>query len=100
MALIESQFLPPDMLAALKGIEREFGRRSGRRWGARVLDLDIADWSGGRWHSRGLTVPHPAVERRAFVLEPLATIAPGWRVRGSLTARQLAHRLAARRTRR
>ncbi|HXH53225.1 MAG TPA: 2-amino-4-hydroxy-6-hydroxymethyldihydropteridine diphosphokinase [Sphingomicrobium sp.] len=100
VALIESQFLPPDMLAALKGIEREFGRRSGRRWGARVLDLDIADWSGGRWHSRELTVPHPAVERRAFVLEPLATIAPGWRVRGSLTARQLAHRLAARRTRR
>ena len=39
---------PPAMLAALKAIERDFGRRAGRRWGARVLDLDIVAWSGGR----------------------------------------------------
>jgi 2-amino-4-hydroxy-6-hydroxymethyldihydropteridine diphosphokinase len=41
-ALVESELDPPRMLAELKAIEREFGRRRGRRWGPRVLDLDIA----------------------------------------------------------
>ena len=96
VALVESGLEPPDMLRALKTIEREFGRRPGRRWGSRVLDLDIVDWSGGRWHSRALTVPHPAASTRAFVIEPLASIAPGWRFAGGLTAHHLAHRLARR----
>jgi len=96
VALVESDRDPPQMLRELKEIERAFGRRRGKRWGPRVLDLDIALWSGGRWRSRRLTVPHPALATRAFVLQPLAAIAPGWRVRGPLTARQLAHRLARR----
>jgi 2-amino-4-hydroxy-6-hydroxymethyldihydropteridine diphosphokinase len=96
VALVESSTEPPDMLARLKQLEREFGRRGGRRWGARVLDLDIIAWSGGGWRSRDLHVPHPAVEQRSFVLDPLAMIAPRWRVRGSLTARHLAARLARR----
>ena len=96
VALVESELEPPDMLEALKRIEREFGRRGGRRWGARVLDLDIVAWSGGTWRSRGLTVPHPAAGRRHFVVEPLAAIAPNWRIKGALTARHLAHRLARR----
>ena len=41
VALVESDLEPPEMLDALKAIEREFGRRRGRRWGPRVLDLDI-----------------------------------------------------------
>ena len=96
VALVESHLEPPEMLKALKAIERDFGRRRGRRWGTRVLDLDIISWSGGKWHSRWLTVPHPALDRRQFVLQPLAAIAPSWRIRGPLTARQLAHRLARR----
>ncbi|MDP9162596.1 MAG: 2-amino-4-hydroxy-6-hydroxymethyldihydropteridine diphosphokinase, partial [Pseudomonadota bacterium] len=48
VALIESPLAPPAMLAEVKAIERAFGRRSGRRWGARVLDLDLVAWSGGR----------------------------------------------------
>ncbi len=100
VALIESELDPPEMLQALKTIEREFGRRRGRRWGCRVLDLDIALWSGGMWRSRALTVPHPALERRSFVLGPLAAIAPNWPIRGALAARHLAHRLARRATRR
>lgn len=99
VALVESDLEPPQMLRALKAIEREFGRRRGRRWAARVLDLDIADWSGGAWRSRALTVPHPAASRRAFVIDPLASIAPSWRLEGILTARHLAHRLARRRPR-
>lgn len=94
VALVESDLQPRQMLQALKAIEHDFGRRRGRRWGPRVLDLDIILWSGGAVRSRGLTVPHPSLERRGFVLHPLAAIAPYWRVRGSLTARQLAHRLA------
>lgn len=100
VALVESPTEPPDMLRSLKSIERSFGRRSGRRWGSRVLDLDILAWSGGRWRTRGLTIPHAALETRSFALQPLAAIAPHWPVRGSLTARHLAHRLAQRRPRR
>ncbi len=94
MALIESESEPPEVLNTLKSIEQEFGRRPGRRWGPRVLDLDIVLWSGGRWRSRGLTIPHPQLDKRAFVLEPLAAIAPTWRIRSGLTARHLAERLA------
>jgi len=94
VALIASPLDPPDMLAALKAIEAEFGRRRGRRWGDRVLDLDIVAWSGGRWRGPGLTVPHPRLAQRDFVLGPLAMIAPRWRLIGPLAARHLAHRLA------
>ncbi len=99
VALIESPLDPPEMLGRLKALEREFGRRRGRRWAARVLDLDIIDWSGGKWRSRSLNVPHPASGGREFVIEPLAAIAPVWRIEGPLTARHLAHRLARRRPR-
>ncbi len=100
VALFESALLPPDMLSALKAIERGFGRRAGRRWGSRVLDLDIIAWSGGSWRSRGLTVPHPSAAERAFVIKPLTAIAPEWRLKEGLTARHLAHRLARRQPRR
>jgi 2-amino-4-hydroxy-6-hydroxymethyldihydropteridine diphosphokinase len=99
VALVESSLNPTEMLRQIKAIERDFGRRRGKHWAARVLDLDIALWSGGRFRTRGLTVPHYGLEHRSFVVGPLAAIAPGWRVRGALTARHLAHRLARRRPR-
>lgn len=95
VALVESSLDPPEMLCRLKAIERQFGRRRGRRWGPRVLDLDVVLWSGGTVRSRSLTVPHAQIASRSFVLEPLAAIAPAWRV-GPLTVRHLAHRLARR----
>jgi 2-amino-4-hydroxy-6-hydroxymethyldihydropteridine diphosphokinase len=93
--LIDSDETPPQLLARLKRIERTFGRRRGRRWDARVIDLDIILWSGGAWASDGLTVPHPEFRRRAFVLRPVAAIVPDWRdpITGR-TVRQLAARLA------
>ena len=97
VALVESPLDPPAMLTALKGIERDFGRRPGRRWGARVLDLDLIAWSGGRFASRRLTIPHPRLAAREFVLGPLASIAPDWPVIGVLTPRHLAVRLGKRR---
>lgn len=90
VALVASDDAPPAMLARLKGIERDFGRRAGRRWGARVIDLDLIGWSGGSWAGPGLVIPHRAFRQRRFVLAPLARVAPGWRdpVTGR-TARQL-----------
>ncbi|HEX8840824.1 MAG TPA: 2-amino-4-hydroxy-6-hydroxymethyldihydropteridine diphosphokinase [Sphingomicrobium sp.] len=96
VALVESELEPLEMLRRLKSIERSFGRRPGRRWGPRVLDLDVILWSGGKYRSRRLAIPHSQLARRGFVLQPLAAIAPGWRVEGPLTARHLAYRLAQR----
>ncbi|MBO9714424.1 2-amino-4-hydroxy-6-hydroxymethyldihydropteridine diphosphokinase [Sphingomonas sp.] len=93
-ALVESDEAPPALLRRLKAIERDFGRRRGVRWGARVLDLDIILWSGGPWHGEGLVVPHPAFRERGFVLEPLLAVAPEWRdPLTGLSIRQLAARL-------
>jgi 2-amino-4-hydroxy-6-hydroxymethyldihydropteridine diphosphokinase len=99
VALVESDLEPPEMLCRLKFIERDFGRRRGRRWGARVLDLDIVAWSGGKWRSRGLMIPHKSASNRSFVIGPLATIAPDWPLEDAVTARHFAHRLARRRPR-
>ena len=91
-ALIETDETPLALLARLKAIERRFGRRAGRRWGARPLDLDIILWSGGRWRSPGLLVPHAAFRQRRFVLAPLVAIAPRWRDPVTQrTIRQLLH---------
>src|SRR3546814_8980187 len=79
VALVASKLSPPEMLGRLQEIEARFGRRTGQRWSARTLDLDILLWSGGAWSDGDLTIPHPAMTERAFVLDPLATVAPGWR---------------------
>ncbi len=90
-ATIETALSPPDLLARMKQIERAFGRRRGKRWGARVLDLDILLWSGGRWRSLHprLDIPHKALDQRRFVLDPLVRIAPRWKIAGS--ARTVTH---------
>ena len=101
VALVRSALDPATMLASLKAIEREFGRRPGKRWRERVLDLDLAAWSGARIVSRRLTLPHPRLQDRDFVLVPLMTIAPDWPIAGPIagmiTARHLASRLGKRR---
>lgn len=97
IALIESELEPAAMLVALKQMERNFGRRPGRRWGERVLDLDIVDWDGDPVRTRGLTVPHPRLAERSFVAGPLAAIAPRWRLSGWQNAAHVAARLGKRR---
>jgi 2-amino-4-hydroxy-6-hydroxymethyldihydropteridine diphosphokinase len=94
-AIIETRLEPLKLLAVLKGVERNFGRRrAGQRWSARVLDLDIVLWSGGAFAAPGLTIPHPLFRQRDFVLQPAAVLAPTWRdpVTG-LTLRQIEARL-------
>jgi 2-amino-4-hydroxy-6-hydroxymethyldihydropteridine diphosphokinase len=70
--------LPPRaLLEALQAIERAHGRvRDGTRWGPRTLDLDILVFGSRHSAWPGLTLPHPEVHRRAFVLVPLAEVAP------------------------
>ena len=94
VALFSTDLLPDALLDAVKAIERTFGRRGGRRWGPRVLDLDIILWSEGLWGGAPV-IPHPAFRSRLFVLAPLNEVAPDWRdPLSGLTVRQLLHRLA------
>lgn len=94
-AVIETALHPAALLARLKAIEAQFGRRRGQRWSSRTLDLDIILWSGGQWHSRhpDLVVPHRMFRERHFVLGPAVKVAAAWLdpVTG-LTVRQLHHR--------
>jgi 2-amino-4-hydroxy-6-hydroxymethyldihydropteridine diphosphokinase len=99
VALVRCDLAPPALLALLKAVERRFGRRGGRRWGERVLDLDIVLWDGGSWRggvgAARLVVPHEAFRERGFVLGPALAVAPLWRdPRTGLTLRQLAGRHA------
>ena len=94
VVILKSDEEPHALLRHLKSIERAHGRRRGRRWGNRPLDLDIIGWSGGVWVSPALAIPHPAFRGRRFVLKPLVEIAPHWRDPVThLTARHLLARL-------
>jgi 2-amino-4-hydroxy-6-hydroxymethyldihydropteridine diphosphokinase len=67
---------PLSLLRRLKALEVEMGRGPGLRWGPRVLDLDILLAEDTVLATESLTVPHPRIAERAFVLVPLAEIAP------------------------
>jgi len=74
---VETAMTPRDLLQALQHIELAHGRvRTGLRWGARTLDLDILLYGGEQIEDRGLTIPHAGISEREFVLYPLAEIAP------------------------
>lgn len=68
---------PQVLLAELRAVERAFGRPLKRvKWGPRVLDLDLLIYAGVRRSGRQLTLPHPGIAERNFVLYPLADFAP------------------------
>ncbi len=94
-ALVETRLDPEGLLDHLHTIEENFGRRRmGQAWRSRVLDLDIALWSGGAYAVPGLTIPHVHLRGRAFVLGPGMSLAPSWRDPISrLTLRHLHSRL-------
>ncbi|MEX0329683.1 MAG: 2-amino-4-hydroxy-6-hydroxymethyldihydropteridine diphosphokinase [Ruegeria sp.] len=96
--LIETDLDPGQLLDLLHRIEHDFGRAREQRWGMRTLDLDLVCWGDlvlpdGREHQRWLTLapedqvksapdqlilPHPRLQDRAFVLVPMADVAPDW----------------------
>jgi 2-amino-4-hydroxy-6-hydroxymethyldihydropteridine diphosphokinase len=71
-----------DLLTALLGIEHSMGRIRRERWGPRVIDLDLVWMVDSAVEEPGLSVPHPGVSRRNFVLYPLADIAPTMNIPG------------------
>ncbi len=91
VALVTTSLPAPALLRRMKQIEARAGRRGGRPWGSRTLDLDIIDYKGriSNWHprrrawrqtgARPLMLPHPRAHERPFVLKPLLDIAPNWR---------------------
>jgi 2-amino-4-hydroxy-6-hydroxymethyldihydropteridine diphosphokinase len=91
---VSTDLSPYEVLSRLQAIERAFGRRRGRRWGPRVLDLDLIAAGATVVRDRDLTVPHAGLAYRDFVLAPLVEIDGGWRHPVlHLTARQLRARL-------
>lgn len=97
-AVLLTELEPEPLLEGLHGIERTLGRDRAVRWGARTLDLDLLAWEDAvrpdaatqaEWREleagrqlreapSSLILPHPRLQDRAFVLEPLAEVAPGW----------------------
>ena len=81
-ACLMTDMTPRALLAALQEIERALGRVRREHWGARTIDLDILHIEGLETAEEALTLPHPYLSERAFVLVPLAEIAPGLIIRG------------------
>ena len=75
---IETEFPPDQLLRKLKAIEEAMGRKrvKGKRWGSRIIDLDILLCDQEMVDKRSLKVPHPEMHKRRFVLLPLAELAP------------------------
>ena len=69
---------PHELLMRLQRIELQYGRERNERWGARTLDLDIIFFDDQIIDESDLTIPHPRMRERAFVLVPLMEIAPDW----------------------
>ena len=76
------------LLVTLKDLERAFGRRRRGRWGPREIDLDLLLYGAATIDEPGLTVPHPFLLERAFVLEPLTELVPELEIPGNGTVRE------------
>ena len=73
---LETGKTPQELMTAILGIEEEMGRRRVKKKGPRSIDIDIVLFGDRMMDSEELTIPHPAMHQRRFVLEPLAEIAP------------------------
>jgi len=75
---VETELAPLDLLKRLKQIEEEMGRKrvKGKRWGSRIIDLDILFYDNEIVDKRNLKIPHPRLPQRRFVLVPLSELAP------------------------
>ncbi len=83
--MLDTSLAPQALLAMLHRVEAGMGRVRGERWAARIVDLDLLAYgnrrvgqAGPNGHD-GLVIPHPRMAERAFVLAPLADLAPDWR---------------------
>jgi 2-amino-4-hydroxy-6-hydroxymethyldihydropteridine diphosphokinase len=81
-ALAETRLSPAELLSSLKILERDLGRTDSIRWGPRLIDIDILFYDDLQSEDADLTLPHRELFRRAFVLVPLAEIAPDLMIAG------------------
>ncbi|HBB31827.1 MAG TPA: 2-amino-4-hydroxy-6-hydroxymethyldihydropteridine diphosphokinase [Cyanobacteria bacterium UBA8803] len=77
-ALLEVLLSPEELLETTLSIEKQFGRVRRERWGPRTLDIDLLLFDDLIVERANLQIPHPRMKERAFVLVPLAEIAPDW----------------------
>ncbi|MCZ8182234.1 MAG: 2-amino-4-hydroxy-6-hydroxymethyldihydropteridine diphosphokinase [Beijerinckiaceae bacterium] len=87
---VETALSPPALLAAVLEIERRLGRVRRERWGPRIIDIDVLAHGDAVLATDTLTLPHPAMTERAFVLVPLNEIAPDLVIRGKTVKQWLA----------
>ena len=93
VAALDTQLAPLQLLAELQALEQRHGRtRDAEHWGPRTLDLDLLLYADRQWQSKVLTVPHPRLHERSFVLYPLFEIAPDINVPGQGNVRELVAR--------
>lgn len=78
VALIDTELSPRALMTKLHEVETSFGRKRSKKNAPRPLDLDLIDYDG-RMEDGPPVLPHPRMHDRAFVLAPLADVAPGWR---------------------
>jgi 2-amino-4-hydroxy-6-hydroxymethyldihydropteridine diphosphokinase len=94
VAELETGLTPHALLESLHGIEQQQGRvRGAARWTPRTLDLDLLLYGADRISEPDLTVPHPEIARRNFVLAPLVEIEPGIGIPGLGDAQTLLRRV-------
>lgn len=93
VAGVLTQLPAAGLLEALRAIEATAGRVRAERWGPRTLDLDLLVYAEQRIATEGLTVPHPGIAERGFVLAPLHDIAPTLMVPGAGRVQDLLSRL-------
>lgn len=72
----KTEFAPPELLTFAKDIEKRVGRIERFRWGPREIDIDILFYNDEVLKSEKLTIPHPGIPERYFVLKPLSDVAP------------------------
>jgi len=74
-----SEWKPPAIVNFLKNVEREMGRTATRKFGPRLIDLDLLIYGEENWNTDGVVVPHPFLQERHFVLLPLQELWSNWR---------------------
>jgi 2-amino-4-hydroxy-6-hydroxymethyldihydropteridine diphosphokinase len=79
VSILRTAVPPEELLLWLQKIESQMGRGEGKRWGPRLIDLDILLYDSLVFSSSRLVIPHPRMHQRSFVLLPLAEVVPQWR---------------------